>query len=88
MFEGVSDCNGAEALKGLRIWVPADAVDVAEDEYLWEDLIGCEVRTAGDERLLGTAIVAIDDLTDLFVYLFVGYDDIFHRRFLQSVLNE
>jgi len=43
-IEGVSDCTCAEALKGQHIWVPASAVESDDDEYLWDDLIGCRVR--------------------------------------------
>ncbi len=41
------------ALKGATIWVDAAAVDIDEDhEYLWADLVGCEVVEASG-RLLG-----------------------------------
>jgi 16S rRNA processing protein RimM len=51
-LEGVLDRNAAEALKGQKIWVSQDEVEVADDEYLWEELTGCEVYTDAG-KLLG-----------------------------------
>lgn len=43
-IEGVSDRNGAEALKGVRIYLPRSAFPVTpEGEYYWVDLIGLDV---------------------------------------------
>jgi len=53
-INGISDCDSATAFKGMKIWVPADDVETDDDEYLWEELIGCEVRDA--DSLLGTVI--------------------------------
>jgi len=52
-LDGINDCNSGEAFKGLKIWVPASEVEVDADEYLWEDLIGCEVRRVGSLESLG-----------------------------------
>jgi 16S rRNA processing protein RimM len=52
-LDGVADRNQAEQIKHLKIWVPVEEVDVAEDEYLWEDLIGCEVVRADSGELIG-----------------------------------
>jgi len=52
-LDGISDCNQAEVFKHMKIWVPHDNVEVDEDEYLWDDLIGCEVRQS-DGSLLGS----------------------------------
>ena len=35
-------------------------MDVDEDEFLWEDLIGCEVIREGREELLGT-VTALEE---------------------------
>jgi len=51
-LEGVDDCNAADALKKETIWIDATDVDVDEDEYLWEELVGYRVVTA-DNDLLG-----------------------------------
>ncbi len=53
MLEGIDDCNAAETLKKANIWIEADAVEVDEDEYLWEELAGFQVVTT-DGALLGT----------------------------------
>jgi 16S rRNA processing protein RimM len=53
-LEGITDCEQAEALKGLKIWAPRQAVEVEDDEFLWQDLIGCEVVDGG--TLLGNVI--------------------------------
>lgn len=43
-LDGISDRNGAEALKGVRIHVPRSAFPPAEEgEYYWVDLIGLDV---------------------------------------------
>jgi len=49
-LEGVTDCDAAAALKGKKIWIPADEVTLLDGEYLWEDLIGCRV-VQGDQLL-------------------------------------
>jgi 16S rRNA processing protein RimM len=42
--DGVEDRNGAEALKGARIFIPRSSFPTAEkDEYYWIDLIGLDV---------------------------------------------
>lgn len=51
-FEGVSDRNGAEALKGMLVGVPREAMpDASKDEYYWADLIGLAVVNAHEECL-------------------------------------
>jgi 16S rRNA processing protein RimM len=47
-LSGVTDRNGAEALRGERILV--DGGDLSEDEYLTADLVGCEVPGLGTVR--------------------------------------
>lgn len=57
-IEGVADRNGAEALKGLRLYVGRDRLppaDLAEGEYYHADLLGLEAY-ATDGRLLGRVI--------------------------------
>ena len=48
---GVDDRDDAEALRGARLLAPRDAIPVASDEYLYEDLAGCIV--IGDDAPLG-----------------------------------
>jgi len=50
-LEGVNNRTQAEALKKTKIWVELDAIEVDDDEYLWEELIDCQVYAA--EVLLG-----------------------------------
>lgn len=51
-IEGIRDRNGAEALKGLQLFVPRGALPAAgEDEYYHADLIGLTAITAdGDSK--------------------------------------
>lgn len=44
-IEGVDDRNGAEALKGARIYIPRAAFPATEgdDEFYWVDLLGLDV---------------------------------------------
>ena len=55
-LDGVTDCNQAELLKGLKVWISASEVETEDDEYLWEDLIDCVVVRQGSEELLGRVI--------------------------------
>ncbi len=59
-LEGITDCNQAALLKGHNIWVPNDAVFVADDEHLWQDLIGCTVVLESTGELLG-AVSALEE---------------------------
>ncbi len=58
-LEGVDGRNAAEALKGQKIWVAQGEVEVGEDEYLWEELIGCEVCT--DDGVLLGRVTALEE---------------------------
>ncbi len=58
--EGITDRNGAEALKGARIFVSRSTFpDAGEDEYYWVDLIGMSVINK-DGRTLGEVTDLID----------------------------
>ncbi|MDX8398152.1 MAG: ribosome maturation factor RimM [Mariprofundaceae bacterium] len=57
-LEGVDNRDQAEALKKQKIWVSSDEVEVDEDEFLWKDLIGCEVYQ--QETLLGS-VLSLED---------------------------
>ena len=51
-FEGVLDRDGAEALQGTYLFVPAsEAPPLPEGEYWTHQLIGCEVFTEGGRTL-------------------------------------
>lgn len=53
-LKGVDDRNGAEALRGLKLYIHRDSLPPAdEDEFYLADLIGLTVETAAGE-LLGT----------------------------------
>lgn len=52
-LDGIEERGQAELLRGLKVWIPAEAVEVDEDEYLWEELTGCEAVLAADGSLLG-----------------------------------
>lgn len=59
-IEGVTDRNGAEALRGLRLYVPRASLPAAEpDEYYHHDLIGLTAVLVSGERL-GT-VRAVDN---------------------------
>lgn len=58
--EGVNDRNGAEALRGARIFTSrADFPSPKADEYYWVDLIGLQVSNKQGENL-GQVIGLID----------------------------
>ncbi len=58
--EGVNDRNGAEALKGARIFVSRSVFpDTDDDEYYWVDLIGMTVVNK-DGQTLGEVVGLID----------------------------
>ncbi len=59
-IDGINNCNDAEALKGMKIWITADEVETGDDEYLWEELIGCEVFDKNTEQALGT-VMALEE---------------------------
>jgi len=59
-LDGVVSIESAEALRGMKIWVDAAEVTLEAEEYLWQDLVGCEVWDADSGRLLGT-VIALQD---------------------------
>ncbi|MDQ6967250.1 MAG: ribosome maturation factor RimM [Mariprofundaceae bacterium] len=53
-LEGVTTRTQAEQLKKIKIWVSTDEIEVGDDEYLWEALLGCDVYVEG--RLTGSVV--------------------------------
>lgn len=52
LFEGIADRSGAEALKGMLVGAPRDALpSTGEGEYYWADLVGLEVVNVAGESL-------------------------------------
>lgn len=51
-FAGVEDRDAAQALTGLLLGAPREALPATgEDEYYWADLVGLEVINLKEERL-------------------------------------
>lgn len=50
-LEGIGSVEQATGLIGQKIFAPRDSVDVDEDEYLWHDLIGCQVWSDQNEHM-------------------------------------
>ena len=50
-LEGIETIEQVEPLKGLKIFVPEDEVEVDEDEFLWQDLMGCTVVEQNGQKL-------------------------------------
>lgn len=52
-IKGVEDRNGAEALRGMKLFIPRDALPPPEDEdeFYLADLIGLAVETAAGQLL-------------------------------------
>jgi len=53
-LEDVTTRTQAEQLKKIKIWVSADEIEVDDDEYLWEALVGCDVYV--EDRLIGSVL--------------------------------
>lgn len=52
LLDGVDDRTAAEAMKGVLVGAPRDALPTTgEDEYYWADLVGLEVVNSAGERL-------------------------------------
>jgi len=51
-LEGVTSRTQAEQLKKIKIWVSTDEIEVDDDEYLWEELLGCAVYM--DDKFIGS----------------------------------
>ncbi|XWN34361.1 MAG: ribosome maturation factor RimM [Devosia sp.] len=59
-FQGIDDRNGAEALRGKRLFVPRSRLPrPEEDEFYHVDLVGLEARTK-EGTALGTVIAVAD----------------------------
>lgn len=58
-LKGVTDRNGAEALRNMEIYISEDDLEELPDgEYYIRDLIGCQVYDRASERTLGV----VDDV--------------------------
>jgi 16S rRNA processing protein RimM len=52
LLDGVDDRTAAEAMKGMLLGAPRDALpQTAVDEFYWADLIGLDVVNVAEERL-------------------------------------
>ncbi len=58
-LEGVRDRTAAEALRGRWIFVERAQVPAGEGEYLWDELVGCPVRTE-EGGTLGEVVRVVD----------------------------
>ena len=53
-FRGIDSISDAEKLRGAEVRVPrSERIELEPGEYFHSDLIGCEVRDAASDRLLG-----------------------------------
>lgn len=68
-LEGVRDRDAAEALKGVRLYIPRGKLPkLEEDEFLYSDLVGLEARAEGGEVLgtvRGVADFGAGDVVDI-----------------------
>jgi len=67
VLEGVTTRNDAEALRGQRVEVDRDALELDEDDVLLGDLIGCKVIKADGTPWGTVAAVEAGDFQDLLV---------------------
>lgn len=54
-FEGLQDINAIEKYKGLDVFAPKDVELLDEDEFYYDDLIGCKI-VDGDDLELGEVV--------------------------------
>ena len=86
-FQGVGDCNAAEALRGLVLEVERSAVPAAEPgTYYYYELLGC--RCYDGERDLGEVVDLVEDGGGLLLVVEGGEQRVpvpFVERFLREV---
>lgn len=76
--QGIDDRNGAEALRGARIFVPRSSFpSTSDDEYYWVDLIGLSVFNRE-----GVALGQVRELmsTGPQTVLVLAYEQVFSAR--------
>lgn len=47
LLQGIADRNAAESVRGCAVFADKDAVNIAEDRYFVDDLVGCRVICDG-----------------------------------------
>jgi 16S rRNA processing protein RimM len=68
LLDLATDRDGAEALRGAEVTVPAEALPMTEeDEYFHVDLVGCAVRAGSRElgRVHGVLAYPANDVLDV-----------------------
>ena len=66
-FVGVDDVTSAQALIGATFFAPRERLDVASDEYLDVELVGCEVFGPDDKRYGAVERVEHYPLNDMLI---------------------
>ncbi|TMW73192.1 ribosome maturation factor RimM [Alteribacter natronophilus] len=75
-FEGLENVNDVEQFKGQLLQVPAsEKPDLEEGEYLYRDIIGCRVVTAGGEEIGTVAEILSPGANDVWVVKRPGKKD-------------
>ena len=61
-FQGSGDRNHVETLIGTRLYIDRSCLPLPDDdEYYYDDLIGCAVVSAQDESLVKGVVTAVHD---------------------------
>ena len=50
-LEGIETIEQVEGLKGMKIFVPEDEIEIDDDDFLWQDLMGCLVFDQDGNKL-------------------------------------
>ncbi len=86
-LSGVSTKEDADALKGIKLYVPRDRLpEPDEDEYYYTDLVGLEVRDTGGTVLGRVKSVQNHGATDLLEIIAQGQENTVLLPFTHAVV--
>ncbi len=83
-FKGINDINDVLKYKGSKVYIKKEDLNLGEEDFLYEDLIG--MRVVCENKNYGVVIDVVNNKAN--VLLKVKFDKIFYIPYIQEFIKE
>lgn len=83
-FDGINDINDVLKYKGSKVYIKKEDLNLGEEDFLYEDLIG--MRVVCENKNYGVVIDVVNNKAN--VLLKVKFDKIFYIPYIQEFIKE